>query len=76
MTTKLPSTHYLPLWEAAAEQEIGIHITCDSADSQRRLTIALYDCRKITGGFEDLMIFQPHPVGTIYIARKTVELPD
>lgn len=75
MTTKLPPTFYLPLWEKADSEEIGILIRCADADSQRKLVNALYQCRSETGGFEDLMLFQPAPVGTIYIARKTVELP-
>ncbi len=76
MTTKLPATYYLPLWERAAAEEIGIRITCPDADNQRKLLNALYECRKQTGGFEDMMIFQPAPVGTLFIARKTVELPE
>jgi len=76
MTTKLPATYYLPLWEQAAEQEIGIRITCPNADHQRLLVNALYECRKQVGGFEDLMIFQPAPVGTLYIAKKTTEVPE
>lgn len=76
MTTKFPPSHYLPLWEAAAAEEIGIHITTAGVDDQKSLIGSLYACRQEFGGFEDLMIFQPHPVGTIYIAYKTVELPD
>lgn len=76
MTTKLPATYYLPIWEQAAEQEIGLHITCPDADNQRALLNALYQCRKETGGFEDFMMSQPHPVGTIFIHRKTVEMPE
>lgn len=76
MTTRLPASYYLPLWEQAAAEEIGIRITCKSPDDQKKLLNQLYECRKQLGGFEDLMIFQPHPPGTIYIARKTVELPE
>lgn len=76
MATKLPATYYLPLWEQAHAQEIGILIRCLNADHQRLLVNALYQCRKETGGFEDMMIFQPMPPGTIFIAHKTVELPD
>lgn len=78
MTTKLPASFYLPLWEAASEEEMGIHITVPPhpANDQPLLVNALYACRQETGGFEDLMIFQPQPPGTIYIARKTVELPE
>lgn len=76
MTTKLPPSHYLPLWEEASAQEIGICVTCDGPDSQRSLLNSLYACRQEFGGFEDMMIFQPHPVGTLFIAHKTVELPE
>lgn len=76
MTTKLPPSYYLPIWEQAAEQEIGLHITTDGADSQRSLLNSLYACRQEFGGFEDLMIFQPHPIGTLYICRKSVELSE
>lgn len=75
MTTKLPATFYLPLWEAAAAEEIGLHITVERAH-QPLLVNALYACRQETGGFEELMIFQPHPPGTVYIAKKAVELPE
>lgn len=76
MPTKRPATYYLPIWEQALAEEIGIRITCPDADHQRKLIGALYECRKQTGGFEELIIFQPHPVGTIFIAHKTVELPE
>lgn len=76
MTTKLPATYYLPIWEQAAEQEIGLRITCADADNQRLLINALYACRQEVGGFEDLILFQPAPPGTIFIAKKTTELPD
>lgn len=76
MTTKLPPSHYLLLWEEAEAQEIGLMITCDNADSQRSLLNSLYACRQEFGGFEDMMIFQPHPVGTLYVMKKTVELPE
>jgi hypothetical protein len=76
MTTKLPATYYLPLWEQAHSEEIGILIRCVSPDHQRLLVNALYECRKQTGGFDHLIIFQPHPPGTIYIAHKTTELPE
>lgn len=75
MTTKLPATFYLPLWEQAEAEEIGLFITVER-DHQPLLVNALYACRQETGGFEDMMIFQPQPPGTVYIARKTVELPE
>jgi hypothetical protein len=75
MTTKLPARYYLPLWEQAAAEEIGLHITVHR-EHQPLLVNALYACRQETGGFEELMIFQPQPPGTIYIAKKSVELPE
>jgi hypothetical protein len=75
MATKLPPENYLQLWERAAEQEIGLCINVVPED-QQKLVLALYDCRKTFGGFEELMIFQPKPEGTVFIARKTVELPE
>lgn len=75
MTTKLPATYYLLLWERASEEEIGLHITV-ARDDQPKLVNELYRCRQEVGGFEDMMIFQPQPPGTVYIARKTVELPE
>lgn len=75
MVTKLPPEHYLPIWEAADAEEIGICVQCEPAD-QAKLVNALYECRNTCGGFEDLMIFQPKPEGTLFIAHKTVELPE
>lgn len=71
MTTKLPPEFYLPLWEEAAKEEIGIEIKCEP-DDQIRIINALYECRKATGGFADLIITQPKPLGTIFITHKTV----
>jgi hypothetical protein len=71
--TKLPSEHYLPLWEAAEAEELGIEIKVDPKD-QMMLMNALYECRKSVGGFEDFVIAQPQPPGTLYLVRKTVEL--
>lgn len=73
MTTKLPSEDYLKYWEAAEAEEIGIHITVEPAD-QPRFVIALFDSRKTFGGYENLMVFQPKPEGTIFVAKKTVQL--
>lgn len=74
MTTKLPPESYLPLFEAAVEQEIGIHITC-AAEDQLKLVNALYEAKKFSEAYESLIIMQPQPPGTIYIMKKTVELP-
>jgi hypothetical protein len=75
MTTRLPPETYLRFWEQAASEEIGIEITVVPED-QSKFVKALYDCRSTFGGYEDLILFQPQPPGTIFIARKTVELPE
>lgn len=75
MTTKLPPEAYLKYWEAAAQQEIGIEIKVVPED-QMKLVNALYECKSTFGGFDDLILFQPKPEGTIFIAKKTVELPE
>lgn len=74
MGTKLPPEFYLPLWEQAAKEEIGIEIKCDPED-QPILVNALYDCRREAGRFEDMIIMQPPPLGTVFITHKSVELP-
>lgn len=74
MTTKLPPEEYLKYWEAAQAEEIGIFISVEPED-QHRFVNALFDCRKTFGGYEDLMVFQPKPEGTVFVARKTAELP-
>lgn len=69
MATKSPPEKYLQYWIAAAEQEIGICITV--ADEDRALFVnRLYEARDVFGGYEDYMIFQPNPPGTVFI-RKT-----
>jgi len=75
MTTKLPPEAYLELWERAEAEEIGLCVSEEPAD-QMKLMNALYECRNTFGGFEDMMLFQPKPEGTIFIAHKTVELPE
>ena len=75
MTTKLPPETYLGLWQSASEQEFGLCITC-VPDEQMKLVNAIYAARQEFGGFENLMLFQPQPPGTIYIMKKTVELPE
>lgn len=75
MATKLPSETYLPYWELAESKEIGIEITCVPED-QIKLINALYQARQDYGGYEEMMIFQPLPEGRIFIAHRTVELPE
>src|SRR5216684_3608284 len=75
MPTKLPPETYLEIWERASAEEIGLCVNVVPED-QTKLINALYECRQTFGGFEDMMIFQPKPDGTLFIAHKTVELPE
>jgi hypothetical protein len=74
MTTRLPPDEYLKYWKAADAEEIGVLIKIESED-QSNFVKALFECRKTFGGYENLMVFQPKPEGTVYVAKKTVELP-
>lgn len=74
MTTKLPPEDYLKYWEAAEAEEIGICVMVEPED-QPRFINALYASRDTFGGYENLMVFQPKPEGTVFVAKKTVELP-
>jgi hypothetical protein len=74
MTTRVPLENYLKLWEAAEAEEIGVLIKVEPAD-QQKFVIAMFDCRKTFGGYEDIILFQPQPEGTVFLARKTAELP-
>lgn len=74
MTTKLPAEEYLRYWEAASATEIGIEVLVIPEDQQKFIN-ALYDCRNTFGGYENLIVFQPKPEGTVFIAKKSAELP-
>lgn len=74
MATKLPQSEYLKYWEAAEAEEIGIHITLEPED-QVVFINGLYDCRKTFGGYENIIVMQPKPLGTVFVMKKTVELP-
>jgi len=76
MATKANPLSYLNFWEEASALEIGLFVECAHEDDKRLLVNALYECRKQTGGFDDLMIFQPNPSNVLYIAKKTTELPE
>ena len=76
MTTKANPLSYLNFWEEAASEEFGLLVECASEDDKRLLVNALYECRKQSGGFENLMIFQPNPPNVLFIAKKTTELPE
>lgn len=73
MATKPGHDTYLQFWEEANAQEIGLYIKVDPED-QVKLINALYAARAEYGGYEGMIIFQPAPRGTLYIAHKTVEL--
>lgn len=74
MTTRLPPSEYLKYWEGAAAEEIGLHILVEP-DDQAQFINALYDCRKTFGGYENIIVMQPKPLGTVFVMKKTVELP-
>lgn len=71
MATRPPPETYLRYWAAAAEQEIGIEIKVDPAD-QAMLVNQLYEARNAFGGYEDMIILQPNPPGTIFIRTKEI----
>jgi len=75
MVTRLPLETYLELWQRAEAEEIGLCVNVEPKD-QGKLVVALYECRQTFGGFEDMMIFQPKPEGTLFIAHKDAELPE
>jgi len=77
MTTKADPLTYLNFWEEASVQEFGLRVDLATEDDKRLLVNALYECRKISGGFETLMIFQPAPPTCLFIAKQTYEeLPE
>lgn len=69
MTTKREPEYYLPLWEQAATEEFGLKIKVEPED-QMLLINALYECRKTIGGYEEFIITQPQPLGTLFIVHK------
>ena len=75
MTTRLKPEAYLELWERAEAEEIGLEVNVDPKD-QSKLVNALYECKQTFGGFGDMMLFQPQPPGTVFIAHKDAELPE
>lgn len=72
MGTKPDPLSYLNFWEEAQAQEFGYLIECKTEQDKRLLLNALYTCRKQTGGFEELMIFQPSTT-ELFIAKKTYQ---
>lgn len=76
MTTKPDPLTFLNFWQEASEQEFGLLIVCKDEDDKRLLVNTLYACRQASGGFENMMILQPNPSNTLFIAKKTTELPE
>lgn len=75
MATKANPLSYLNFWEEASALEIGLYVECASEDDKRLLVNALYECRKQSGGFENMIIMQPTTT-MFYIMKKTVEMPE
>lgn len=75
MATRAPPETYLKYWIAAAEQEIGICIQVDPNDQSLFVNL-LYDARNVFGGYEDFMILQPNPPGTVFVRKKEIEEMD
>jgi len=76
MTTKANPLSYLNFWEEASALEFGLYVACADEADKRLLVNALYECRKQSGGFDELMIFQPNPPNVLFIAKRTTELPE
>ena len=74
MATRLPSAAYIEFWSTAAAEEIGLCVMVHP-DDQTKFINALYEARTEHGGFEELMIAQPEPRGTVFIIQKMVEMP-
>ena len=75
MTTRLRPEAYLEFWREAHALEIGLHITLDPKD-QPKFINELYNARKVLGGYQDMIVFQPAPIGTIFICHMNAELPE
>jgi len=74
MATRLPPSEYLKFWDKALEQEMGLLIEVVPED-QHKMIKYLYEARDPVR-HANLMIFQPKPEGTIFISKKTAELPE
>jgi hypothetical protein len=75
MTTKPNPLSYLNFWQEASELEFGLLVEMASEDDKRNIVNALYECRKQSGGFENMIIMQPTTT-MFYIMKKTVEMPE
>jgi len=72
MATKLDPLSYLNFWEEAQAQEFGLLVTCETEQDKKLLVVALYECRKRSGGFEELMLAKPSTT-EIFIVKKTLQ---
>lgn len=75
MATRLAPETLLQFWQEASGFEFGLEVKVHP-DDQAKFLNALYEARGTFGGFEDMMIFQPAPAGTLFIMRETTELPE
>lgn len=75
MGTKLAPETYLQFWQEAAGFEFGLEVKVHP-DDQPKFINSLYEARNTFGGFDDMIVMQPMPPGTIFIMRNTVEMPE
>lgn len=75
MTTKLSPETYLQFWQEAQGFEFGLEVKVHPDDVSKFIN-ALYEARSTFGGFEDMIVMQPNPPGTIFIMKNTVEMPE
>jgi len=75
MATHKPPEDLIKYWIAASEQEFGIEIRVVPED-QHKFVQDLYQARQHFGGFEDLMLAQVQPEGTVFIIKQSTELPE
>lgn len=66
---------YIPLWERAFESEVGIAI---ETNDPKLLSSELYKAREVANNpnFAEVMIFLPNIPDTLFMCRKTAELPE
>lgn len=75
MATRLSPETYLQFWQEAEGMEFGLEVKVHPDDATK-FANAMYECRDTFGGFENMMIFQPQPPGTLFIMKETTELPE
>lgn len=71
---------YLPVLDAALEQEIGIFVKVADTSTRHNLENLLYQLRKeCAPTYDELALFRPVIDGDdaiLFIAKRTVELPE